>query len=325
MIVNDPVYGRQQSTDPLALELINTPQMQRLKGVNQYGIWNLLDEKYFTSRFDHCLGVYFLLRKLGASRQEQIAGLLHDIAHTAFSHVVDYVFDDAVSQTVHETFHEKVIFGSEIPRILQRNGMDAAVIIDEKKFNILERDMPNLCADRVDYFLRDSLLVGVCSTTEVQSIVNSLTVHDEEIMLNSAEVAALMASKFIEMGNTFWASHVQAGSYHLMGNILKDALRRKSITENDFFLTDAELLHKLRGDSLACRELQRIGYSSIQPGTESDYTYHAKTKARYVDPKVVYNGAVQRVTDLVPEISATIDGFRKRIAKGHFVKIAQAI
>lgn len=323
MIVPDPVYGEEQITDPLALELINTPQMQRLKGVNQYGVWDLLDAKYFTSRFEHCLGVYLLLQRLGASRKEQIAGLLHDIAHTAFSHVVDYVFDDAVSQTVHERFHENVIFASDIPQILQRNGMDVRMIINDHHFSILERDMPNLCADRVDYFLRDSLVVGVCSTKEVQFIVDSLAVHNKEIILTNAEAAVVMATKFIEMGKIFWASHIQAGSYHLMGDILKDALHRNSITEEDFFLTDKELLQKLRRDSFACRELQKISYSHIQAGTESDHTYHAKTKARYVDPKVMQNEAVQRITDLVPEISTTIDGFRNRIAKGHFVKIAQ--
>ena len=47
MIVNDSVYGRQIINDPLILEIIATPEMQRLKGVNQYGEWNLFDEKYF--------------------------------------------------------------------------------------------------------------------------------------------------------------------------------------------------------------------------------------------------------------------------------------
>ena len=35
-----------------------------------------------------------LIKKLGGSVEEQIAGLLHDVSHTAFSHVIDYVFDN---------------------------------------------------------------------------------------------------------------------------------------------------------------------------------------------------------------------------------------
>jgi HD superfamily phosphohydrolase len=32
-----------------------------------------------------------LVRRLGASLEEQIAALLHDVSHTAFSHVIDSV------------------------------------------------------------------------------------------------------------------------------------------------------------------------------------------------------------------------------------------
>lgn len=35
-----------------------------------------------------------LNRQLDASMEEQIVALLHDVSHTAFSHVIDYVFDD---------------------------------------------------------------------------------------------------------------------------------------------------------------------------------------------------------------------------------------
>ena len=44
------------------------------------------------TRFEHSLGVFALLRRLRAPRREQVAGLLHDISHTAFSHAVDFVF-----------------------------------------------------------------------------------------------------------------------------------------------------------------------------------------------------------------------------------------
>ncbi len=44
------------------------------------------------TRYEHSLGVYLLLRRLGAGPREQVAGLLHDVSHTAFSHAVDFVF-----------------------------------------------------------------------------------------------------------------------------------------------------------------------------------------------------------------------------------------
>lgn len=68
--------------------------MQRLKGISQFRI---PDKYYFKdnySRFEHSIGVMVLLGKLGASQEEQIAGLLHDVSHKAFSHVYDWVVVD---------------------------------------------------------------------------------------------------------------------------------------------------------------------------------------------------------------------------------------
>lgn len=50
-----------------------------------------MNKEWNVTRFDHSVGVMLLVKKLGGSVEEQIAGLLHDVSHTAFSHVVDYV------------------------------------------------------------------------------------------------------------------------------------------------------------------------------------------------------------------------------------------
>lgn len=42
--------------------------------------------------YDHSMGVFVILRARGAPLEEQIAGLLHDVSHTAFSHVGDWVY-----------------------------------------------------------------------------------------------------------------------------------------------------------------------------------------------------------------------------------------
>ena len=62
----------------------------------------LADPNISTSRFEHSLGVCHLIKILNGSQKEQIAGLLHDIPHTAFSHVIDYVLENKG-----ENFHEK--------------------------------------------------------------------------------------------------------------------------------------------------------------------------------------------------------------------------
>ncbi len=326
MDINDNVYGRQEISDPLALEIIATPEMQRLKGVNQYGVWHLLEPKYFTSRFDHCVGVYLLLRHLHASREEQVAGLIHDIAHTAFSHVIDYVFNQEESQAVHETFHRKVIFGSEIPEILSRHGLDVERVANEHNYGLLERDLPDLCADRLDYFLRDTLLLGINSLEDCQEVVGSLKVHDNMIMMDNVLVAKKAAHRFIETCQQFWASPLQAGSYTVMGGILKEALAQDIIVEKDFFLTDAQLIEKLQAFPEMQGKLQLLSLEKITLGTKEDHTLHGKSKARYIDPQYINsqyltNGSSGRVTDIFPELQKRIDVLVAQCREGYYIKV----
>jgi len=81
-----------------------------------------------------------LLKKLGASLEEQIAGLLHDIPHTAFSHTIDFVFPNK-DHNFHERFHEKIIKESEIPEILERYGFVLERLLNEHNFPLLEKKL----------------------------------------------------------------------------------------------------------------------------------------------------------------------------------------
>src|SRR3989344_7109547 len=85
MMFLDKVYGQHDVADLVILELIASPAFQRLRGICQKG----LQGEY--TRFDHSLGTMLLLRMLGATLEEQVAGLTHDVSHTAFSHLVDLI------------------------------------------------------------------------------------------------------------------------------------------------------------------------------------------------------------------------------------------
>ncbi len=119
MQYHDAIYGVTEITEPVLLDLMESNAMQRLMGVSQHGITALLGITPPFSRFDHSVGVMLLVRRLGASLEEQIAALLHDISHTAFSHVIDFVFNDQYGQSYHEEKKEGFIATSDIPTILE--------------------------------------------------------------------------------------------------------------------------------------------------------------------------------------------------------------
>src|SRR5690554_3955482 len=76
------LYGDITITEPVLIELLQDPAMQRLKEIRQYGSNYYTIKKQDYNRFDHSVGVFALLRIYGASLHEPIAGLLHDVSHT---------------------------------------------------------------------------------------------------------------------------------------------------------------------------------------------------------------------------------------------------
>ena len=129
MRVKDTIYGEFDITEPLLIELINSKPVQRLKGINQGGPINFYEPQMTVTRYEHSIGVMLLLRKLGASIQEQAAGLLHDVAHTAFSHVVDHVYKDN-THSYHDRQHKNVVEESEIPSILQQHAINIEQLME---------------------------------------------------------------------------------------------------------------------------------------------------------------------------------------------------
>src|SRR3989344_2208425 len=160
MEYQDRVYGNFEITEPVILELINCPTLQRLKEIDQAGYLEPHFPGTAYSRFEHSVGVYLLLKMYQAPIEEQIAGLIHDVSHSAFSHCIDYVLD-AGSETEHS--HQDNVFDdyvrqSEIPGILEKYHFDLEYILDDRNFPLKERDLPDLCADRIDYSLRTAVV-----------------------------------------------------------------------------------------------------------------------------------------------------------------------
>jgi hypothetical protein len=179
-----------------------------------------------------------LVRRLGAGVREQVASLLHDISHTAFSHVIDFVFDDHSGQSYHEERKEKVVAESDIPAILDRYGLDWREVMDEDQFPLLEQPSPALCADRLDYFLRDLELLKLANRDEISAALESFEVVDGRIAINDADAARWLAYTFIEADRASWSSFREVGLYQLTAEAIKAAYRYGFIVESDIrFLT----------------------------------------------------------------------------------------
>lgn len=315
MKIHDFVYGEFEIKDPLIIALINSKPVQRLKGIAQYGIPK---EYYFFpgfSRFDHSIGVMLLLKKIGASREEQIAGLLHDISHTAFSHMIDWVVGTADRESFQDENYKDILLKSEIPRILRDFGFFAEKIIDIKKYTLLEQEIPDLCADRLDYGLRE---FKYWTSKEASSeCFNSLIKFEDKIVFTSKSAARLFGINFLECQNKHWGNAETVLRYHFFSEILKIALSEGTIEISDFYSDDNHVLNKLKKTkSTTARHLLRIMTKRLRFEVNNrNPKLKLKKKFRYVDPWYIEEGTLYRSSENDPDYSRIVLE-QKRINEG---------
>jgi len=289
MQYQDSIYGTTEINEPVLLALLQSNALLRLKGVYQHGITAILKITPDFTRYDHSIGTMLLARRLGATIEEQIAALIHDVSHTAFSHVIDFVFNDQGEQSYHERIKEQHVAESDIPAILEQHGYHWQDFIDEEKFPILEQPAPALCADRLDYFLRDLEFLELAGKQEIQTALNALTVKEQKIVVTDPEVARWLAYTYIEVDRRSWSSFREVGLYQLTANVLNTALDMGVIDDSDWWRADEQLWEKLNAaEHSEIRQQVRLINSNTQfVRDEQAPTFSVETKIRSIDPDVV--------------------------------------
>ncbi|MEJ2902688.1 HD domain-containing protein [Pedobacter panaciterrae] len=225
-------------------DLINSSWVKRLGRIHQSGAIFLVNPNICHTRLEHSIGVMLLIRHLGGSELEQVAGLLHDISHTAFSHVGDYVFDNT-EENYHEQVFEEVLHSSDIPEILSWHGYHIDDII-KGTFNILEQAAPRLCADRLDYTLRDSYHAGLVSRKEVKDFIKHLGVEDGIIVIENAEKAEWINNLYKKLIDDVFNLPLHIYANRKLTELIKVGLQRNELVRSDLLKDDTYLLNKIR-------------------------------------------------------------------------------
>jgi len=303
VLYQDSVYGPVTIGEEVLLAVMASAAMQRLKGVMQHGITGLIGLTSPVTRFEHCVGTMLLVRRLGAALPEQIAALLHDVSHTAFSHVIDYVLDGHDSQSYHDEVKARYLADTELPALLARHGYDWRDFVDEAAFSLLEQPAPALCADRLDYFLRDGQGMGLTSATEIARLLEQLTVVDGRIAVTNQATGRWLADTYMQADQTSWANFREVGLYELTAQAIRRALQVGAVSEADFFLTDRIMWQKLHAhpDPKLQRWLALVNLDTRFVWDEAAPTFRVSTKLRTLDPDVVVDGRLYPLSQLDPE------------------------
>ena len=322
MIISDVLYGKFE-VDAVLEELILSKPMQRLKGIHQAGASYLMNEKWNVTRFEHSVGVMLLVKKLGGSVEEQIAGLLHDVSHTAFSHVIDYVFDNE-DESYHEEIFSSVVKNSEIPAILVRHGYNYEdILLDDSKWTLLERSAPELCADRVDYTLRDMYTYGYISLEEVHRFLEDIIAVEGKMVLQSIEMAEWFTETYYKEVIDFFMKPMNIYGNDMLAKTLKVALHKRIIHADDFLLEDEELISKLQqcNDPEVEALLSKVHRNVKVKEDRNDYDLHQKNKVRLIDPPLLREGKIVQSSVVSENIRQMSDIAYEKAVRGMYVKV----
>jgi len=312
MIFEDRVYGKKNIDDPLALEIVNSKYFQRLKGIDQAGwpsLWekeNYPMEEFEHSRFTHSLGVYFLLESFGSEREERIAGLIHDISHSAFSHTIDYVLahGSPEKQSHQDNFHEEYISKTDIPEIFKKYEIDLKYILDDKNFPLKEKELPDLCADRIDYSLRTAVVFDEIDQKEAQKIVSDLRIIDSRWVFSNYKSARQYTGLFDRLNKKYYSGLSTAIMFRSVADYLQYALKKKYIEERGLYLTDKEVIEKINihlGQDKNLNVLwKRMNDKNCFENNPNNFDVEVICKSRIVDPICLDGNDIKRVSEIDP-------------------------
>ncbi len=198
--IRDSIHGN-LPLNQFELEVLDYPQVQRLRRVKQLGFIYLIYPGANHSRFEHSIGTMHLASKLADQLElseddkdlVRIAGLLHDAGHGPFSHVSEAVFD-----VPHEELTGYVVKKTSLAdKLSEKFNTNEIIDIINGKGKLGPIISGELDMDRMDYLIRDSHYTGVAyGVIDTERIISNLKLERELILdikgVQAAE-AALVA------------------------------------------------------------------------------------------------------------------------------------
>lgn len=301
-------YGKFEIKEPVLIDLINSPSMQRLKHINQYGITAYASNIASFSRYEHSMGVFLVLKKFNASLHEQIAGLLHDVSHTVFSHIGDLIFNHVSEKNSYQDdIHEWFINNTELAEILARHGFSVKDILHKQKiFQALEQDLPHLCADRLEYNLRGALVEKHINQYDIDAILAALQFADGNWFFTELDQAKKLGFVSLYLQQFVYTSPANCLMNYWTGQALRRALEINLISMHDIhFSVDDLVLETLKksNDAIITGLLDKLFNQQylICKGTPELHDFHFALKFRGINPFVLVKNRLQLLTELDEE------------------------
>lgn len=321
-------WGNVSIEQPLLKELVEHPVLQRLKNIDQSGPVTYLGLVPEFSRFEHSVGVLDLLQsKADAPLAECVAGLLHDVSHTAFSHLGDQLFYQAQAEhSYQDLVHLEFLQTFDIPSITRPWGIEIeALDPDSPQYRALEQPLPDLCADRIEYLIHTAHKLDLIDTQEARAIIDDLCFEEGRWFFKSVSRAEQFSEFSLRFTQDLYGSSWNITVYESFAEILRMAMTQELISADEIKYGDDDTLIAKIEKSLnpeIMRKLQSLKDNPLGSAQVTHNRHQAKLwitpKFRGVDPWVrLESGTFARLTEISPQYNQQYDSLKSWCLEGY--------
>lgn len=316
-------YGPLEVEEPILIELIHSPPLQRLKSIHQYGVSYYTTHREEYNRYDHSIGVFAILKLKGASLEEQISGLLHDVSHTVFSHVGDWVFGKEYQEDDYQsTIHRLHLAVSGIEKILNKYGYTIEQILPKRaKFKMLEQPLPDLCADRIDYNIQGAYYQNFLTKEEARELFQDLLFDEGRWIISRIDLAVKLTHFSLFMTENCWGSALNYVTSRWLADAILHGLKIGLISWNEFhFGIDQDIWEKLHAsqDPFIQNRMRMLihPHEHYRLVVLAQANIQVKFKCRGIDPWVLHDGKIIRLTSIDTELAEAFSKTKEKATEG---------
>jgi HD superfamily phosphohydrolase len=273
MLIRDPIHG-DISLSPVEAQVLDLPDVQRLRGIKQLGTASLVYPGCVHTRFDHSLGTNALAKRIIASVRRSgthcepeleqligVAALLHDVTHVPFGHTLEderrlfprHDKGARLAKLLHGDLGERLAALGLKDQVAALLGASDVISVPPWARQVVSSTID---ADLLDYLRRDSYFAGLAQNyddrmfqhfiVDSDQLAINMTKHGMERPDARSETVQLLRMRYFLTERVYY-HHTKVAAGAMVSKAVELAHEHDALGEDELLrLNDWSLLERLR-------------------------------------------------------------------------------